>query len=172
MDYFIIGRVGRSFGLNGEFRVHLFTDFFELFENIEFVYLSPQTENIKPMRYLILARRWLSGKLLLKLQNIETKEKVKDIVNQFIYLPEEELKVLPENKRYLVKLKGMKVVDIKSGVIGVIDDYYNFSGNTCIEINRGTRKSIFPYNKEFIVGLDKQKRILKTDYPLELIEQL
>src|SRR5206468_9828620 len=89
-DWMLVGRVASPFGVRGEFRVKLHTDFPGRFKKLRRVYLGSDRREVAVER-----ARTQAEQLLLKLQGIDSPEAVRALGQPDIFVPRHEAVPLP-----------------------------------------------------------------------------
>jgi 16S rRNA processing protein RimM len=148
-DWMVIGRVVGPFGVRGELKVQLETDFPERFRGLKRVYVGGRRRRVS-----VLSARLHKSQALLRLQDIETPEDVRALVGQDILVPRAEAVELPPGHFWLSELLGATVYDDEGGVVGRITDVVRTGGNDVWVVNEGRDAILVPATKDAVVKLD------------------
>ena len=106
-EYIEIGRIGRSHGVLGEFRLECFCDDANMLSNVKTVF-SDECGGVFSKVQKIRG----SGKFaFVKLENINSPEEAKKYVNRSLFAKREEINI-KDGKFFICELLGLDVVDI------------------------------------------------------------
>lgn len=111
-----IGKILKSRGLKGEFKVDIYSKNFENIKNLKIILIDE-------VEYSILSCSIHNNFAYLRIQGIETVEQSEAIKNKEIFAKRESLIKLPDNLFYIVDLIGCEAV-VGDEVVGVIIDIY------------------------------------------------
>lgn len=111
---------------------------------------------------------------LIKLQGVDTIEEANKFVNKILYGQKEilaEYSELEEGEIYITDLEGYEVEDITSGLLGIIEHVDVSTANHLFYINSPENQQIIiPANEDFIISIDTENKMIKTDLPGGLID--
>jgi len=167
-NYIHIGHIAKTHGLDGCVSIKIIgtTQFAILCSNIKYIYLS---DNMNPLSIV-----WskLNSKVFLKtkLKEITNREQAKKLLRQTIYIKKGEVEKIDQLHNKYVELVGFQVVDNNKNTIGFIEtiDYNRIQ--PLITIKNDSSQFMAPYISDFIINIDKQKKIIFTQFPTGLIE--
>ena len=129
MDLLEVGKIVNTHGLRGEVKVVPWTDYPEVFEDIDFVYVKKKSE-----------------------YDINMAEKNK---NQVIYAEREILGELPEGVYYIADLIGLDIVTEDGEKIGTVSDVFNTGSNDIYEVKReGKKNLLLPVIDDVVLNID------------------
>jgi 16S rRNA processing protein RimM len=131
--YLAVARILTSFGVHGELRAEILTEFPERFAGLQTVYLS---EEAQP--YSLESSRLQRGQVILKLQGIDTPEQAAKLRGQLVQVPVEEAVALPEGQYYLYQIVGLAVETTAGEPLGHVTDVL-FTGANDVYVVRGER---------------------------------
>lgn len=157
-DWMLIGRVASAFGVRGEFRVELHTDFPDRFTSLERVYLGAGHEE----REVEHARRQ-GEQVLLKLRGIDTPEAVRALGRADLYVARKDATPLPDGHFYLDDVVGMTVVTEDGRRIGEVADVLETGSNEVFVVGRGRQEVLIPAIRDAIRQLDIEGRTIVID---------
>lgn len=155
-----IAKAVKPFGVKGEIKIELMTDFPERFKALRRVYLvSPAAKEtaceVKSVR------KDAGGSLYLLLSGYDSPEKAKELNGWFIKVPQEEAVPLPEGSYYHFELIGMEVFSESGEKLGKIVDVFETCSNDVYVMRQGRKETYIPATKEIIKQVDrKQKRMV------------
>jgi len=105
-----------------------------------------------------------------KFEGVDSEKDAKVIERKNLYLP---LRFLPELKGtdfYDHEVVGYEVIDVKYGLVGVLESIIDLSINPLIQIMNGEKEILIPLIKESILKVDRESKQLHVDAPEGLIE--
>jgi len=162
-EYIAVGRFGRPRGVSGE------------------IYLNPLSDN--PERFAeagtfwiekdggwqtleIMAFNMISGRLVAKIEGVESPEQAKEFTNIYLHIKGEQLEKLPEGNYYWFDLTGCRVEDKDGKYLGELIRIEPFPANDIwvIEAEDGKEK-MFPAVKQFIDKVDIEGKLVILNPP-------
>lgn len=160
----IVGEIVAPFGLKGEMKVRLETDFPERFRRLKQVCLrwaSGQArlvdiESVRPHK----------GQMLLRLHGISRIEEAEELRNTLVQVRVRDAVSLPTNEFYIHDLIGCEVVTDTDRVLGRLNSILRGGANDVYVIGEGKEEILLPAVKEVVrhvnLGL---RRIVVTPTP-------
>lgn len=152
-DWMLIGQLAGPFGVRGEVKVELFTDFPERFAALERVYLGADRH-----AWEVEGSRRHKGQVLLKLRGLESPEAVRALGHPEIFVPRTQAAPLPEGHFYLEDAIGMVVVTEDGESLGPITQVLRTGSNDVFVVGRGRDEVLVPVIKDAIRELDVEGR--------------
>ena len=156
-DHLILGQVVAPFGVRGEMKVNIHTEFPERLASMDEVVLAPYeyvaTEAAlnpanrrpvlrprnrpgqgivaprKPTPFQVETTRVHKGQMLLKVRGVDGPEAVESLKNYWVLVPIEKAKKLPRGAYYLYQIEGLDVYDTNRRHIGKIQDVLTLTAN-------------------------------------------
>ena len=111
-DYLVIGRVLAPWGLKGDAKVEIHTDFPQTrFAPLAKVYIDGvgmTVERSRPQK----------GNIILKLNGIDSVEQVEKLTGKYLQVPESEAVTLEEDEYYQHQLIGLEVSTLQGRLLG------------------------------------------------------
>ena len=102
--YLAIGKVVRPWGVRGEVKVEILTDWAERFALLEYVYLGEEVKLYRLERF-----RLHQGYALLKLTGCDDRNAAESLRGQVVQIPHEEAMPLDEDEYYVYQIEGLEV---------------------------------------------------------------
>jgi len=105
-----------------------------------------------------------------KLHDVETEEKARQLVNCSIFLL---LSMLPKKDKKKLEpfaLNGYKVIDDVKGEIGSVAKVLEMPQQLILEIRFGSKEILIPANEEIIYKIDHKNKIIFLNSPEGLID--
>ena len=167
-NYIHVGHIAKTHGLDGCVSIKIFgtTQFSKLCSSIQYLYLSNH------MHPLTIIWSKLNSKVFLKikLKEITNREQAKTLLRQAVYIKKGEVEKIDQLHNKYFEIVGFQVVDNDKNTIGFVEtiDYNRIQ--PLITIKNESSQFMAPYISDFIINIDKQKKIIVTKFPAGLIE--
>jgi 16S rRNA processing protein RimM len=154
--YLIVGRVLKPWGVRGEVKIEILTEFPERFASLRQVFIGDDAK-LFPVDY---AR--LHGKsALLKFKGIDSPEDAEVLRDQLVQVALEDAVKLPKGKMYLYQLIGLSVVTTEGDALGEIKDVLDTGANDVYVVHDGTREILIPAIEDVVKEIDLERREMK-----------
>jgi 16S rRNA processing protein RimM len=157
-EYLIVGQVVAPFGVRGEMKVNVLTEFPDRFKKLEAVILAPfntfppgdaPTASLdpstvrrapaptgsafrppkEPAEFPIEGTRFHKGQLMLKLEGVDDPLQVEALRGYWVVVPLEAARKLPRGAYYLYQIVGLPVVTTAGEEIGKVEEVLTGSSN-------------------------------------------
>jgi 16S rRNA processing protein RimM len=161
--YLIIGRVLKPFGVRGELKIEILTEFPERFASLRHVFLGDDAKS-----FLVESARVCGNTARLKLAGIDTPETAAALRHQLVYIAREEAVPLPPHRVYLYQTIGLRVVTTAGAPLGTIADVLDTHANDVYIVRDGTREILLPAIPQVI----KEINLERGEMIVELMEGL
>jgi 16S rRNA processing protein RimM len=159
----VIGEVAGPFGVRGEIKVQPLTDFPERYKKLDHVFLGSERRE-----HAVTGSRVHQGRILLKVQGIDTPEQVAALGHADISLPRTEAVALPEGSYYLDDLIGVRVRTPDDQDVGPIKDVLRTGSNDVWVVECGTENVLIPAIADAVQELNlKEKYAVVARWVLE-----
>lgn len=163
-DWMLVGTIAGSFGVRGELKVDLNTDFPDRFQGMETVYVG---ERHTP--WAIRGARFHNGRVLLRLDGIETPEAGDKLRGTELWVPRSEAMPLPEGHYFLDDLLGIEVVSSDGRVLGPIVDVLRTGSNDVFVVGTGRAAILVPSIRDALREMNiAERRIVVEPWVLEI----
>ena len=107
---------------------------------------------------------------ILKFNDVENEKYAKRMVGSSVYLFKNEI-VVAHDEVFESELINYLLIDEKLGEIGIIDRVDNYSGNIVFTVIFKGKELLIPFNEDFLIELNKHKKIIKLRFPEGLIHE-
>lgn len=145
-DGFIaIGHIAAVFGVKGEVKVTLATDFPERFQGLETVYLGPDA---RPVR--MLSSRPHQDNLLVRLEGYNYRDAAQTLQGLWIQVPQADILPLGEGEHYVFQLVGLRVRTTDGRDLGVIEEILSTPANDVFVVRGEAGEVLIPYINDVI----------------------
>ena len=168
-NFSYIGHVAKSHGLDGQFSIKL--DFSEqfctVFTELSTIYIGSTTKKS------IITNAFINNNIFLKtkIQEIQSREGVKSILQKKVYIKNGEHKKIDEALKKITELLTYKMVDKIKGEIGNVTKIDFNRPQPIIYVESSSNNIILiPFVKEFIVNINKKNKLINVDLPEGLLE--
>ncbi|MDO8589320.1 MAG: ribosome maturation factor RimM [Armatimonadota bacterium] len=155
----VIGEIVAPFGIRGEVKVRLDTDYPERFLDMSEATLRAPDESRRTLK--IEGVRFHKGLALIKFQYCDDMSAAEELRGSYLVIPESELRELPENEFYIHEIVGLCVYTVDGRDLGEI-----------LEVIRGpvndaylTSEAIIPALKSVVREVDLEGRRMIVDLP-------
>ena len=168
-DFLKIGILKKPHGISGDISIRLLPEFNGIKINPTWLFIEIDGE-IVPFEVLFFKEKGIET-IVVKLETIDTEGSARKYQNLPVYIKSDE--IIKTNKKDIDKtdcLLGYSVFDKKHGNIGIIRNIIEIQQNPLMEIVLNEQEILFPYQKNFIISVDKKNGILNIDAPDGLIE--
>lgn len=166
-EVFKIGIINKPHGVKGEVSFTFTDDIFDWVEDCDYLVLLLDGILVP---FFIEEYRFRSDNVaLVKFEGIDSTEKARTLTNVEVYYP---VKFMDDQEEisswnYFI---GFRVEDIHHGCLGTVVDVDDATMNVLFVIENGDEEVLLPAHEEFILDIDRKKKILKVDIPDGLLD--
>ena len=166
-EVFKIGIINKPHGVKGEVSFTFTDDIFDRVEDCDYLVLLLDGILVP---FFIEEYRFRSDNVaLVKFEGIDSTEKARTLTNVEVYYP---VKFMDDQEEisswnYFI---GFPVEDIHHGCLGTVVDVDDATMNVLFVIENGDEEVLLPAHEEFILDIDRKKKILKVDIPDGLLD--
>lgn len=143
--YIAIGYIAAVFGVKGEVKVTLATDFPERFQGLKTVFLGPEA---RPVR--LLSSRPHQDFLLVRLEGYSDRTAAEALPGLWLQVPEADVMPLGEGEHYVFQLVGVRVRTTDGREVGVIDEILSTPANDVFVVQGPAGEVLIPYINDVI----------------------
>jgi 16S rRNA processing protein RimM len=160
-----IGEIVAPFGLAGDVKVRLETDFPERFARLKQVCLRWPTG--KSRLFDVEAARLHKGQILLKLRGVATIDAAETLRNSFVQVRVQEAVPLPAGEFYIYDLIGCEVVTVEDRLLGTVTSVLRGGiANDVFVIGEGKNELLLPMVRDVVRDIDiVARRIVVSPTP-------
>lgn len=160
-QFIAIGRVVAPWGVRGEMKVEVMTDFPDRFSPQEEVYIEGCPMTIEKSR-------WHKGKVILKLATIDSVEAAQGLRGRFLEVTQAKLRPLPEDQYYRFQLLGLDVLTTEGELLGQIARILPTGSNDVYVVPTKDGELLIPAIDDVVKSVDLGKGYMV----IEIIEGL
>jgi 16S rRNA processing protein RimM len=146
----IVGRILAPWGMRGEVKVEVLTDFPERFAPRKVVYLNTiplEIERCHPHKQ----------HMVVKLATIDSVEAAERLRGQDLTIPSSELYPLPQGQYYTFQLIGLKVVTTRGQTLGRVTDIMSTASNDVYIVDGKRGEILIPAIEDVVKSIDLKK---------------
>ncbi len=149
MNKLEVGKIVNTHGLRGEVKVVPWTDYPEVFEEIDKVFTADGREfNIKGIKYQ-------KSNIILKFSEINDIDDAEKLKNKTLLAERDSLGELPEGVFYVTDLIGLNVISDEGEILGKISDVLQTGANDIYEVERdGKKPLLLPVIDDVVLNVD------------------
>ncbi len=149
-DRVVVGRVVAPWGAKGEVKVEVMTDFPDRFCPEEEVYIDGSPVTIERCR-------WHKGLAIVKLATIDSIGAAEEVRGQYMEVPRERLRSLPEDEYYQFQIVGLEVWTTEEEFVGRVSRIIPTGSNDVYLVSREGREVLVPAIEDIVKSVDLEK---------------
>ena len=120
--------------------------------------------SVRESRKIEFSRRQ-HGRLILKLQGIDSISQVEDLVGAELSVLKEQLPPAEEGLYYTFQLKGCSVVAANGELLGTVIDVLDSGGAHILKVDGANGEILIPFAESFLRKVDLEHRRIDVDLP-------
>jgi 16S rRNA processing protein RimM len=151
----VIGQVLRPFGVRGEMKIRPFTVMPDAFLNSSVLYLGETPHTVVHIRLH-------KGSVLVRLEGIDTPERVDDFRNILVSTREENLPPKEDDEYYWFELIGMQVTTVDGMDLGRITRITPTGANDVLHVEGDLGEVLLPMIEDVVLDVDVEKAAMKV----------
>ncbi len=154
----IIGKLGKTHGLNGLIKIIPLTDFEGRFDSLQEVFVGGNLRQIENVAHI-------GDELFIKFKSIDNRELAKTLTNKILTVPRSQVAPLDEGEFYTFDIIGCEVFDGEKK-IGVVTEVLKTGSNDVFQVEDADGKEILiPALKSIVDEINvTDKKILISGY--------
>jgi len=137
-DWLLVGIITAPFGVRGEARVEVHTEFPQRFSRLGAIYLGTEKRRV-PVQGAHLRGK---GGVALKLEGYETPEQVDELRGTHLYIPRGEAMPLPPGRYYFDQIIGLEARLVTGTVLGPVRSILPTGSNDVYVVDAGEHGQI------------------------------
>ena len=166
-DVYRIGIINKPHGVHGEL---LFTFDDDIFDRVEADYIICMMDGILVPFFFESYRFRSDTTALIKLKGIDTEQQAKRMTNVEVFFPKDHAEELEDNELTWSYFVGFLINDVNKGDIGKVTDVDDSTINTLFVVDYKGTEILIPAQEDFIVDLDREKRVITMQIPEGLLD--
>jgi len=164
MNLVLFGKIVGTHGIKGEVKISSNSDFKEERFKIGNTLYVKKNNDFIPIT--IQSHRVHKGLDLITFNNYKNINDVLEFVDLDVYVDYDSVEELPDDEYYYQELLDCKVYDINNNYIGIVVDLLDLPQGTILKIKQDNKKSLVPFNDEFVKEVNCEEKIIIID-PIE-----
>lgn len=165
-EVFKIGVINKPHGVKGEVSF-TFTD--DIFDRVDCEYLILLLDGILVPFFMEGYRFRSDNSALVKFEDIDTAEQARRLTNVEVYFPKKYMDEQEDVTSWNF-FTGFRVEDVRHGYLGEITNVDDSTLNVLFVIEKDGEELLLPAHEEFILDIDRKRKVMKVDVPNGLIE--
>ena len=167
-EFFLLGKVVKTSGSNGELVLFFDTDSTARYKKLESVFIKIH-ENLIPF---FIARIEMKSKnqVLVKLLDVDATADAEALLGTELYLPLAMQPKVKASKSYGLDLTGFQVIDHMHGPIGQVTNLLEMPMQELLEIDHEGKEILIPLVEDIIKEIDRKNRVIRIEAPEGLID--
>ncbi|MFC1985479.1 ribosome maturation factor RimM [Chloroflexota bacterium] len=158
-EFITVGKILAPWGNNGKLKVEVATDFPQRFVPSSKVYINHQPVTID-------SAEWHKGKVIIKLNTIESIEDAAKLQGQPLEIQDSQLYHLPEGEYYHFQLIGLEVWTTQGELLGNITEILTAPSNDNYLVSGAKGEILIPAIEDVIKSINLNKGCLVIE-PIE-----
>ncbi len=158
-----VGRIAAPWGVRGEVKVELLTDFPGRFADVEELWLGDATEPLRLAHF-----RDRGGMTILKFHGLDDREAAESLRGQFLSVPIEEAVPLEEGEYFEHEILGLTVVTQAGETIGRVEEILYTGANDVYRVRQASEERLIPAVPDVVLEVDIEGGRLVVSLPEEV----
>lgn len=146
-DHVIVGRILGPWGMRGDVRIQVLTDFPERFSKGSKLYLDGSPTRVERSRHS-------PRGLLIKLEAVKDRTDAEKLAGRILSVPEDSLEKLPEGSYYQFQIIGMEVVSEEGERLGVVEDILITGSNDVYVVKGDGGELLLPAIEDVVLNVN------------------
>lgn len=164
-NYIVVGKFGKTHGLDGKLFVHSYTDPIENLFSYSPLFLGDRTS------ISFLSHQKHGKNIVCQTEGVADCDAARRLTNQLIYLHTDQLEKLPDGQYYWHQLAGCSVVSDTDHTFGVVDYLYAGAQFPIMVVKdpQSDKKTehLIPYEPSTVKAVDIDKRQIVVDWLID-----
>ncbi len=168
MDKYVsIGVVRKTHGVKGELKIQIELPYLEDFLEASVLFLDIKGKQVP---YFIEEVR-AGNDLIVKLEEVNTRETAQDLCNKTIFLREQDLAANPDQiqEAHYTDLIGFQMEDTELGMVGLIEAVLEYPQQWLAVIQYQEKEALVPLNPHFVKQIDVPGKRVRVTLPEGLL---
>jgi len=159
LEFVTIGQILAPWGVKGKLKVRIVTDFPQRFAPSSKIYINRQPMTID-------SAEWHKGKVIIKLNQIDTIEAAQRLRGQPIEIHHSQVHPLPEGQYYHFQLIGLEVWTTQGELLGNITEVLAAESNDNYVVSGAKGEILIPAIEDVVKSIDLDSRRITIE-PIE-----
>jgi len=159
LEFVTVGQILAPWGVKGKLKVKVITDFPQRFALSSKIYINRQPMTID-------SAEWHKGKVIIKLNQIDTIEAAQRLRGQPIEIHHSQLYPLPEGQYYHFQLIGLEVWTTQGELLGNITEILTTESNDNYVVSGAKGEILIPAIEDVVKSIELDSRRITIE-PIE-----
>jgi 16S rRNA processing protein RimM len=168
-ELFNFGYILKTNGFKGHVVIMMDVDSTEKYKKLDSIILE-SVDNLLTSYKIIQYELNKNKTSTVLLEGIDSFDKAQPLLKNKVYLPLSFLPPLDARSFYFHEIPGFTVIDKTCGDIGIAECIIESAQQNILQVKKEKTEILIPLKNEFIISIDRTKRILNIDAPEGLIE--
>lgn len=161
MEYTAIGKIINTHGIKGELKLYPLTDDLSRFDSLEEAYIGEEKLKVN-----VVGVKYNKNLPIIRFSEFNNINQVLKFKEEYLYVDDENLVELPENRYFVFDLIDCKVEDMDGNYIGIVKDVIDNPTNDVYVIKDDKNEYLVPAIKEFVKDIDITNKLIRIN-PIE-----
>lgn len=167
-DCFQVGHITKTHGLNGEVVLFLDVDDPTDYEDLDSVLIEVRGELLP---YFVESLSINRDRAILALEEVETIDEAKKLVNCPVWLPLDNLEDITDPDRfYYHEIIGFQIIDKEAGPLGTVTSVLTMPTQDLIDMRYKGQDVLIPVNSAIVKTVDRAAKTLNVELPEGLLD--
>jgi 16S rRNA processing protein RimM len=149
-EFITVGQVLAPWGVRGKLKVKVITEFPERFAPSARVYIKRQPMSVE-------SAQWQKGRLVLKLDQVDSRQAAQKLRGQPIEIHRSQLYPLPEGQYYHFQIVGLEVWTTQGERLGKITDILSAPSNDNYVVRGAKGEILIPAIADVVKSIDLER---------------
>ena len=145
--FFVVGRILAPWGVRGEVKIEVLTDYPERFAPRARVFMKGQPLEVERSRRV-------AKHAILKLAGVDTRNDAEALRNQLLEVPESELMPLQPGEYFEHQIIGLQVYTTEDVYLGRVEEILRTGSNDVYLVREGKKERLIPAIAEVVRAID------------------
>src|SRR6218665_2498342 len=166
-ECYSLGYISKTVGHKGELLLILDVDDVKCYKKLESVFVEINNQLV-PFFITHIELRGNGAKV--SFDGIDTTQRAEELTRSSLYLPLSFLPPLKGKKFYYHEITGFTAIDKHHGNIGIVENVLDYPNQALFQIKKDKTEILVPVKEDFIVSIDRDKRVQELNAPEGLID--
>ncbi|MFQ5944728.1 MAG: ribosome maturation factor RimM [Anaerolineae bacterium] len=158
-----VARVAAPWGVRGEVKAELLTDFPDRFAEVKELWLGDGPEPLRLERF-----RKRGGIAILKFRGLNDRDAAESLRGEFLSVPVQEAVALEEHEYYEHQILGMTVVTLRGEMVGRVEEVLYTGANDVYRVQHAGQERLIPAVPDVVLEVDIDGGRLVVSLPEEV----
>ncbi len=167
-EYVEVGYIAKAHGVRGEIKAVFDVHDLREYLNKKSFWIADKSQTFSLME--ISRMKAVDKAVIIKFEDIQTRNDAERLVGSKIFISEQELPVLPDDQFYYFEVLGFTIQDKNLGTLGILEDIIESGSQDLFVMRYKDKEVLIPSVEEIILSADKSQKVIHTLLPEGLIE--